>query len=343
MVLDNRTATFDPLNTGSPYYPGVKRMRWVRVTAQWLGVTYPRWQGVITTWEQSWPAAGRDAVCTVQATDALGVLNLLDLVGQTFPSQTTDQRVKAVCDLAGLSYSLDTGLSTLVAVTTALGSTNALSHLQDVEDTENGRLFAGPDGVIVFQNRHWRMDNALTPVGTVGDAGGEIPYKDATLTSDDTNLWNSVAVTTTNADGSQGAREVSTNAASETDYFARSTFERTILSNDTSEALACAQYLVGLYADPKPKLPQVDLQLVRRPSLWPVVLGLGNGDRVTWHRSAVADISTDGYVELVAEQINPDHATWKTSLQLLPADDQVGWILEDPVYGILDETTRPIY
>src|SRR4051812_33820982 len=34
-TLDNRTGKYDPTNTTSPYWPGVKRMRWIRVRAYW--------------------------------------------------------------------------------------------------------------------------------------------------------------------------------------------------------------------------------------------------------------------------------------------------------------------
>jgi hypothetical protein len=343
-VLNNSAGDYDPTNTAGAYYPGVKRLRWIRVRAQWSSVTYARWQGLITSYVQSWPSSGRDAICTIVAADALKVLSLFDLAGETFVEQTTDARVAAVCDLAGLDSDVDTAAaSTLVAVSSALPQgSSALAHLQDVEETENGRLFAGAAGTIVFQGRHYRLLNSGTSLGTIGDDTGEIPYRDASLTSDDANIWNSVAVTTTNADGSAGSTATAENSVSDDDYYTRQ-LNRTILSDDTDEALSAAEYLAALYGDPAPKLPAITLLPQTSTSAWPTVLAADNGDRFTWKRRAAETIETEGFIEQIAESVSVDHVSWNTTIQMLPADDQFGWVLGDSTYGLLGETTRLIY
>lgn len=344
-VFGNSSGNYDPTFAGGAYYPGVKRMRWLRVRAQWSGVTYARWQGLISSYALSWPSGGKDSICTIQARDALTVLQLLDLSGQTFSSQSSSARVAAVCTLAGLSSSVDgAAASTLVAVTTPLGEgSSALSHVQSVEDTENGRLFAAPDGTIVFQGRHYRILNSATSKGTIGDSAGEIPYRDATYTSDDANIWNDINVTPTNADGSEGTTESASSSSSKTSYFER-TKNATILSSSTTEALANAQYLAALYGNPDAKLPPLTLLPQNATVKWPTVLAMTNGDRFTWkRRPAYGTISTDGFVEQISESIAPDHVSWMTSVQMLPADDQSGWLLGNSTYGLLGSTTRLVY
>lgn len=52
--LDNRTGRFDPANSASPYFPGVKPMRPFRVQALWAGTLYDLFTGFVERWPQSW-------------------------------------------------------------------------------------------------------------------------------------------------------------------------------------------------------------------------------------------------------------------------------------------------
>lgn len=338
-TLSNRSGNYDPTNPSGAYYPGVRRRRWIRVRGQWGGVTYSRWQGLIQTWTQSWPGGGTDAITTIRAVDASMVLNLFDLAGQSFGSQRTDQRVKAVCDLAGLAYTLDTGSSTIDASGTFVSQSYSLPHLQQVELTENGLLFAGADGTINFQGRHWRLKNATIPVDTLGDGVGEIPYRQAEHEIDDGDLATVVTVTPNG-----GSPITVSDAAMETRYFAQgqSTIDRTLLTSSVTEATSCAQYLLNRYKESSPRIPQVDLIGARATSKWPEILGTANSQRFTWKRRAAAHtITEDVYVEKISETITQD--SWTTTLELSPAVDQAGWVLGDAVNGLLGLTTILVY
>ena len=72
----------------------------------------------------------------------------------------------------------DTGQSSIVDSGTISTGTNALSHLQDVEATENGRLFADAGGTIQFQDRHYRLQHSASPMGTIGDGTAPLPPGD---------------------------------------------------------------------------------------------------------------------------------------------------------------------
>lgn len=340
LSLGSKSAKYDPTN---PSGIGIRRTQWIRVRAQWNGVTYARWQGLLVNISQAWPQAGKvTSVVTLTATDAMKVLTLFDLKGQTFTSQSSDARVSAICALAGISATIDdAGQSTLVAVTTPFPKQSyADQHLQQVEQTENGLIFAGAEGAIHFQSRHYRTLYARTAKAIIGDVAGAMLYRDsATVDSDDAYLVNYVTVTPTNADGSLGTDQVASDSTSETNHFQRSssTIDRTILVASTSEALACAQYLLGRYKEPSPRIPAVEIigsQLGRRAQyLWPILLGANNSDRFTFLRSAAGNtIDQDCYVEKISETIVPQ-TSWDVTLQLSPADASTFWLAQTVGFG----------
>lgn len=338
LLLDNRDGRFDPTNTASPYYPGVKRMRRIRVQARWNSVTYSRWYGFIEAWQLDWPGFGHDATAQVSAADAFKVLNLYDLDGKAYPAGRTDQRVTAVCADVGLQSQVSQGATDdLVATGTIDAGTIALSHLQAVEETENGLLFADADGRIIFRDRHWRIVNVNSSVGTIGDLAGEIPYADATMSLDDGDIWNSVAVTP-----SGGTQELANNATSIAEHFQRR-MNRSILTGSQPDAEAAANYLATRYADSSPRMPAVTLLPENATDKWATVLGADNGDRFPWKRRYTGGtVSQDTYLEQVSEQIQPGRG-WQIRWQLSPADTETAWLLDNASFSILDTTTRLSY
>lgn len=338
MLLDNRDGRFDPTNTASPYYPNLKRMRWLRVTGKWAGVEYARWAGLVEGWAQEWPELGRDAVTTVQAADAFKILALYDLGGKSYASALTGTRVGSVLTDVAVPYTAGAGKTTVVASGTIATGTKALSHLQDVVDSENGLLFADPSGQIVFQDRHFRLtdSNSITSVCVIGDGPGEIPYREGRLDSDDVDVWPTVKVT---PDG--GTVETQSDATSQAEHFDR-VLEKSILSSSQAEALSAAQWLSGQYADPAPRLPQVGLVARQASTRWPTVLGLTNSQRVTWKRRASTTITVDAFVEQVLETIVPG-TSWDTAVQLSPADDAAYWLLGVAGFSELGTTTILAY
>jgi hypothetical protein len=325
-VLDNRAGDYDPSNTGSPHYPGVKRMRWIRVRARWDEIIYPRWQGLIETWEQEWPSSGKDAIVRVDATDTFKVLNLFDLFGLSYGEQDTGDRVADVLASTGvLSSTIDTGQTTIIPSGTFPEGSLGLSHLLQVEESENGLVFAEADGGITFQNRHYRLLNSATSEDTIGDDTGEIPYRSASANLDDADIYNSVTVTPAG-----GTPETATDTSSQEAHYTRK-LSRDILTSSQTEARSAAEYLVGRYADPSQRIPDVEL------------LGVQDSQRYTFKRRADANtISEDVFVERVGDRVTPGTA-WDVRLQLSPADSQSSWVLGDATYSVLGSTTRPAY
>lgn len=272
-VLDNRDGRFDPTWSSSPYYPGIKRMRWIRISATWSATTYRRFTGLIEQWSLEWPEAGRDAIATISATDAMKVLNLYQLSGQTYAQQLSSDRVSDILTAAQVpAGTISGGTSTCAAATFGTNS-SALDHLLAVEETEGGLLFAEGDGTIVFQDRHFRVTNAnsITSRGIVGDdAGSDILMAAGQMNLDDDFVWNAADVTPVG-----GEAQSATNSASITKYFERRV-SRSILSPSRFDALSTAQYLVSRYADPLVRIPTVLLRGMAKTTGWPLILSAKN-------------------------------------------------------------------
>lgn len=373
VLLDNNDARFDPTNTNSTYYPGVKRMRWIRARAYWQSAYYTRWTGLVESWSQEWPSAGHDATCVVRATDAFKILSLYDLGDLSFTETTTGGRIAEVLDVVGCGVgSIDAGQTTIPDDGPLSVGTKALSYIQDIAETENGLVFADQDGNIRFQDRHYRINEttSLVSIATIGDgatvgdtlvleedgvsqirlednsgslapeeasaAVEEIPYATGQLDYDDSDVWPTVQVTP-----KDGTLETASNVISQSLHFDR-VLSRTSMSDSQVEALAAAQWLSGIYADPAPRIPTVELQGRADSSWWTTILGITMSQRYTWIRRAAETISTDVHVERITETVDP-YQGWRTSLQFSPATNSSYWLLETAGFGELDETATLAY
>lgn len=78
VVMDNADGTFDPLNSSSPYYPSLKPMCRIRLTAEHDAITYPLFVGYVDNIKVDRLNEHYSTV-TIQATDAFKLFNLLTL------------------------------------------------------------------------------------------------------------------------------------------------------------------------------------------------------------------------------------------------------------------------
>ncbi|HXI16395.1 MAG TPA: hypothetical protein VNM48_08480, partial [Chloroflexota bacterium] len=268
--LANGDRRFDPRHTTGPYYGTLKPMRRLRIRATWSGITYDLFHGYVSGWPQSRESYGIQVV-TLSCADAFKVLQLAEVNG-AFVLQRSDERIAAVLGASGwvtgqgwmlgdTTYgvlgtttrlgpvgdrALDQGRSQVQAVT--LADTQALSHIQAVEQSENGFFFVGKDGAAMFHNRHRRLvAGSGASSATFGDSltpgSGELPYVSATLDYDDQQIYNDVRVTTIG-----GVEQVATDSASQLDYFKRS-YSRSVLVPTDAEALSVATYLKSQFKD----------------------------------------------------------------------------------------------
>lgn len=345
LVLQNQDGRFDPTYAASPYYPNVLPMRRIRVLAQWAGVTYNVFHGYVEDWPLSFPNDGKNALVHVSAVDALAILALFDLSGQSYASQLSSIRGSAVlttCGFGTADMSISTGQSTLVASGTISANTDARSHLLDVEASENGLLFVDAGGTFVFHDRHFRPVNRATSSGTIGTGTGLIGYRDIRTSYGVGEIWNAITVT---ANG--GSAETFVDAASTASYYRRSLgwpVGGSYLVASQAEALNAAQYVGGLYAQPALRVPEVAVVGAGGTANWPKILAfeISTLETIAHVTPAGGTITGDKFVEGVRHQVTFERE-WDTYVQLSDAPAQAAWVLGDPVYSLLGETTVLTY
>lgn len=262
----------------------------------------------------------------------------------TFPQQGTGARVGRILDVVGWSSTaraIDTGVSTVQAVTSSLTQTSSLSHLQSVEATEAGALFMTGDGKVKFLSRQslWTQAVYTSSQGTVGDnvAGGDMPLQPGpTLGIDDIDLFNEAI-----AQRSGGNTQTASNSTSIASY-GRVTWRAptTLLGTSDTEVLGLTQYIVAKYQTPVVRLQAITVDLLEliSPNLVSHLLSLDLLYRLTVERTQPPGggtaFSQAANIEHITETVTPD--TWKVTFGLAIAD-QSYWIMGVSKLG---QTTR---
>jgi hypothetical protein len=337
ITFRNDDGRFSPDNANGTYFGKLKKTRRVRVRAQWGTVVWNRFTGYIDDWPQSWAQAGKDPTVTVPLRDGFEPVSLFDLVGLDFGAAQSGTALRSVLSAAGVTaMSLDAGISAIPDSGT-LSSTLALQRIHDISATENGVTFPDGGGTIQFHDRHHRLitNASATAMGTIGDTAGEIPYVDPQPLFGDS--WNVTRVTPNG-----GTVQTNVVASGTAAHFQRTLSfppAGTYLVSDAAEALSAAQYLGNRYSEPSTRVQSVTLVPARNPSVWPTVLNLDTSTKVKFRRRAFGGtIETDQFVEGYGDQVTIGQ-DWRILLPMSPADIQSYWVLGDPLYGLLGDTT----
>lgn len=175
---------------------------------------------------------------------------------------------------SGLRAMTDAGRGTVADIDT--WGQSALSQLQLVADSEQGRLFVDTRGNVTLQDRYWWQSSprGRTTQATFSDDLADLYYLDVGADRSLREVQNSVDVT-----GSQGLRGTSADATSVAAYGTRSASVSTILSTQ-GQVDDLATGLVALRKDPVTRLDAITVRPAIQTSAWPQVLRLELGDRI---------------------------------------------------------------
>lgn len=347
---------FDSTNTAGPYFGQLLPMTRVRWRGTYGNSNFYQFQGYIQSWGQEWPGPF-DAVVPVTATDAFLPLNLAQL-NTTFPIQTTDQRINAVLSnigwtVGGAAWTLNTSAlnsttvlgptgdrsvspGTFSVQASVLANTSALTHLQDVTQTEMGLLFVDHQGAVVFYGFTHAAD--ITSKGTFGEQ--ELLYTDLQLALDDTNIWNQVAVTRVG-----GVQQIANDAVSQAQYFLRTLAITNTLQTSDSNSQWMASVLLGKYAQPGLQILAITLDgEANQALLYPQMLAREIGDVITVIRrppGGAGNITQLSVIQGIAVNFVAEGGVWTVTWRLapIPSTPTSFWVLSDPALSLLNTTT----
>lgn len=297
---------------------------------------------------QSFNVAGTAITPSVLTAAQVAVHAALSKTG--FIQQQSGQRIAAVCTAMGVpssSQNIATGISAVQAPTSTLATTQALSYIQTVENTEQGLFFVDESGLFTFYNRHYVLQstNAMTSQGIFAsdNNGAHFHYVSGSLIPGDDalDLWNDAPVSAVaNATiGVTGDTQDAPNVDSQRWYRRRSLqgYASMLQTTDT-EALSLSQWLVTHYAKPLARVREMQVDSTgTNPSNIPQMLGRKLLDRITvqWQPldGTATPFAQDSLVESIAHTFAPDK--WSTTWGLSVAETQSYFTLNDPVLGVL--------
>jgi hypothetical protein len=238
---------------------------------------------------------------------------------------------------SGLPKAADSGSPTplMGAADTIQGQDN-VSALYDVTTSEGGMIYADAQGNVWYQSRVYVYDRPAKWVFGDNPAAGETPYEpDTSFDYDNSFLYTQVqaarqiginqTVETDTVKGAliltfknDGAQVVATDLTAEAKYGRRNSLQQQVLTTSDEDASDRANWSLNKYRQPALRVPQLTLDPVSNPSIWPVALGVEQGDIVTVHRRPLgaAPYTVTGLVQQVKHAVGP--TTWTTTLAISP-------------------------
>lgn len=253
--------------------------------------------------------------------------NLRNSFMTAYSGESSDARYGRILGWAGYqgATALDAGVTTSMSYANDISGIDALSALQNVVNTENGRHFVGGDGTINFQSRLrlFQQGSASGALGTVSwvfgenQGSGEIPYTELAFDFDPTRISNSIAVT----QNSTGQIFNAADTTSQQNYGVRS-FTRNNQSTNSEEVRESAFFFLSRYKDPHLRVQALKINVSGNPSLFPSVLAFEIGQYVQINRrdpyGIRPTITMFGFIEQITHT-GDDKGSWGVELEISPA------------------------
>lgn len=323
--LNNEDRFFDPIaGTAVDTIPRVP----VRVTVD----GEPQFTGTANTWAFDYDVRGSSKV-SISAADNFQQLAKQNLVvGVTPPVELSGSRVERVLDLFTVDWpedarQVDEGTVSLCNV--PFDGENALEYLQLVERTEQGALFVGKNGDLVFRSRDAaaaRSDDLVL----FSDNGSGVPFTDVQIDFGSEQFFNRVVV------NAPGGTAVANNQLSQ-GLFGISELEVDVLCSSLATLQGIADFLVAKFGQPVLRFEKITISLD----------GLDAGDRASVLDLELGDVvqvqftpnGQGGEIDRFAQVIGIDHSIGVDRHNVSFSFDSLEFspfVLDDVVFGKLD-------
>lgn len=334
---------FNPFDNDSPYYdatvPGLAPMREVRLI-RYDDANNPEYLfvGNVVNYDYSFNLGENDTV-TVFCADAFYKLANTQLAGQNASKEMSDVRINWLLD--EISYPTGAARDIDPDGVTELGSyaidegTNVKAYLDQIQQSEQGRIFIDRSGVFVSQPRIGVT--LASSVATFSDNGsGGIRYQGLGISFQAEDVVNKVTV-----QAGDKTPQTAEDLPSQAKYFIKSLTLTNTLLDSTTQAADLADYL--LEPEPEPRFTDIETQFsgislaADRDTV--AVIDIGDTIEIEKHIlvGGVATLRTEVLsVEGVEHAINL--LTGHTArFYTAPTTIAYELVLDDPVYGQLDE------
>ncbi|MGQ5580916.1 LamG-like jellyroll fold domain-containing protein [Streptomyces sp. ECR3.8] len=253
-----------------------------------------------------------------------------------YAGEDADVRIARLAKYAGLSSVTIWGSTHDPIASQGPGGGQVVGRMREVESTESGRLYAERDWYgLAYQSRDVRYNpDPLSEVFTIDYA--DLETSRVQLSDDDQKLCNAV-----DAVRPGGATQRVT-APSSILAFGEYEQNLNVLKTDDNSVLDAAYWLVSRYANPGPELREVPVEAYTMPSYLDILdADISSYFSVTnlpaQAPASSVRVTVEGYTETIREQSHV--IQFHTSATI---NDSV-WVLDDPVYSVLDSTTRLAY
>ena len=336
--LDNSQRKYDPAagTAITPYGASMRPRKAVSISSAGI----PIFNGVVADWDLDYSLDG-DHIASVKATDGFVFLANQEIEPHTAATATTGARITAILDRSEIAWpaskrSIDTGVATLQA--DAIGGSsnpqpvNALQYLQKVDEAEQGALFIGANGSLVFRDR---SSLQILTTTKFADDGTGIPFSAVEASYGSEELRNRITVTRLNGGTATAVGTASVEAYGAIDYEIRGT-----LLADDGQAQDLADQILARYEEPLLRVDGVEVVLNRltdAETLEVLGLELGSLVQVVYTPSGIGD-PIDQFVRLDQIEHQIDAAQHRVKLSFSQGEAPA-LVLDSALFGILDTNT----
>jgi len=326
--FNNHDRAFDPRYTESPFAGNIVPRREIKIYA----AGELQFAGWVDDWNLSYTPNG-DSVTNAIALDGFAILAGQTLSQGTPTAQLTGARVTDILDDPVVNWdadlrSIDNGVVT-VGTQEIAANTNVLTYLQQVTKTEDGLLYMGKNGDLVFKER-LRPFNVPDVVDFNDDSG--IPFTNVDVNYGTELLYNEISISRVD-----GGTAVATDASSQAAYGIRSLTGGDYLFNTDDDLLAQALNLAERYSTPEYRFQGLEVAvhgLSEAQQTTVTGLELGSVARIQFTPNNIGDPITQ-YGEIISIQhtVRPEQHYITFGFSRL---SQAQFLLNDDIFGKLD-------